>query len=137
MHNAPVIFVEIISGGLYISARPPRTMPQLATGPQKCVVFGPTSEFQKARRAWRVRWVRVAEGRVDGRCVGRRERAEAACTHFRHGRNSDGYLRVRETFFKDGFNVLLVLLVLLLEYLPRIVARWESPVCVTAAAASW
>ena len=47
------MLVEMISGGLYMSFKPASTRPQLATGPQKCVVFGPTSEFQKARRACR------------------------------------------------------------------------------------
>jgi len=43
-----VIFLEIFSGGLLASRMPARTKPQLATGPQKCTVFGPTGEFTKA-----------------------------------------------------------------------------------------
>jgi len=75
MHIAVVIFGEIISGGFFVSARPCRraidvsrtpvgvvsqngrsdeaprtatTKPQLATGPQKWVVFGPVGEFMYA-----------------------------------------------------------------------------------------
>jgi hypothetical protein len=32
-----------------VSASPASTNPQFATGPQKCVVLGPVSEFQRAR----------------------------------------------------------------------------------------
>lgn len=44
-----VILVEICSGGFYASRIPATTNPQLATGPQKWVVLGPTGELMKAK----------------------------------------------------------------------------------------
>lgn len=44
-----VMFGEIISAGFLVSASPASTKPQLATGPQKCVVLGPVSEARNAR----------------------------------------------------------------------------------------
>lgn len=40
---------EIISAGFLVSASPASTKPQLATGPQKCVVLGPVSDAKNAR----------------------------------------------------------------------------------------
>eukprot|EP00236_Picocystis_salinarum_P006630 CAMPEP_0113920912 /NCGR_PEP_ID=MMETSP1159-20121227/799_1 /TAXON_ID=88271 /ORGANISM="Picocystis salinarum" /LENGTH=66 /DNA_ID=CAMNT_0000920919 /DNA_START=606 /DNA_END=803 /DNA_ORIENTATION=+ /assembly_acc=CAM_ASM_000767 len=46
---AAVMFGEIISAGFLVSASPASTKPQLATGPQKCVVLGPVSDAMNAR----------------------------------------------------------------------------------------
>jgi len=43
---AAVILPDIISGGLFMSTKPAMTKPQLATGPQKWVVLGPTGLFR-------------------------------------------------------------------------------------------
>lgn len=43
--STPVILGEMLSGDFLASAMPARTKPQLATGPQKCVVKIPASEF--------------------------------------------------------------------------------------------
>ena len=48
MNSVNVIGSEIISGGLFESRIPAMTRPQLAIGPQKCTVFGPTGELIKA-----------------------------------------------------------------------------------------
>jgi hypothetical protein len=42
------MFGEMVSGVLE-SAMPASTKPQFATGPQKCDVLGPVSEFQNSR----------------------------------------------------------------------------------------
>lgn len=39
--------MDIYSGGLLESKMPANTKPQLATGPQKWVVLGPTGELMK------------------------------------------------------------------------------------------
>jgi len=49
-HNAAVMFCDSCSAGFDISEIPAITNPQLATGPQKCVVLGPVGEFRNARR---------------------------------------------------------------------------------------
>lgn len=47
---APAVMLgEIISAGFLVSASPASTKPQLATGPQKCVVLGPVSDAKNAR----------------------------------------------------------------------------------------
>ena len=43
--SAPVIGPLICSSGFFVSLRPATTNPQLATGPQKCVVLGPVGEL--------------------------------------------------------------------------------------------
>ena len=43
--SAPVIGPLIIASGLVVCSRPASTKPQLATGPQKCVVLGPVGEL--------------------------------------------------------------------------------------------
>lgn len=48
-HMTAVILPDIISGGLFMSAIPARMNPQLLTGPQKCVVLGPTGLFKIGR----------------------------------------------------------------------------------------
>jgi hypothetical protein len=45
-HIAPVILPDIISAGLFMSTKPAMTKPQLATGPQKWLVLGPTGLFR-------------------------------------------------------------------------------------------
>jgi len=45
------MFLEIFSAGLSQSMIPWTTKPELQTGPQKCVVFGPTGELINAARA--------------------------------------------------------------------------------------
>ena len=46
-----VIWPDINSGGLFMLAIPARMKPQLLTGPQKCVVLGPTGLFKNALSA--------------------------------------------------------------------------------------
>ena len=43
--RAPVIGPEIMCSGFVVCSRPASTNPQFATGPQKCVVFGPVGEL--------------------------------------------------------------------------------------------
>lgn len=43
--KAPVIGPEIMCSGFVVCSRPASTNPQFATGPQKCVVFGPVGEL--------------------------------------------------------------------------------------------
>lgn len=45
MHNATVMLGDTFSLGLLMSRMAAKLMPQFATGPQKCVVFGPVGEF--------------------------------------------------------------------------------------------
>eukprot|EP00982_Pelagococcus_subviridis_P011245 31072-Pelagococcus_subviridis.AAC.7 len=42
--SAPVMGADTSSGDFVVSFKPARTKPQFATGPQKCVVFGPVGE---------------------------------------------------------------------------------------------
>ena len=45
-----VILEEIMLAGLVLKSKAPAaTRPQLAAGPQKCTVFGPTGELRKLR----------------------------------------------------------------------------------------
>ena len=43
--KAPVMGPEIMFSGFVVCSRPASTNPQFATGPQKCVVFGPVGEL--------------------------------------------------------------------------------------------
>ena len=43
--KAPVMGPEIMCSGFVVCSRPASTNPQFATGPQKCVVFGPVGEL--------------------------------------------------------------------------------------------
>ena len=49
--SAPVIGPLIMCSGFVVCSRPARTKPQFATGPQKCVVFGPVGELMNFIRA--------------------------------------------------------------------------------------
>lgn len=50
-HMTPVMLGEMTSGDFWESLRPASTNPQFATGPQKCVVFGPVGELMNAFKA--------------------------------------------------------------------------------------
>ena len=61
--SAPVIGPLIIASGLVVCSRPASTKPQLATGPQKCVVLGPVGELMNFMSADDIVVVGAAVGR--------------------------------------------------------------------------